>query len=404
MGDIDGKVRQLMEELGPKIIEDFHWLHENPELSFQEHDTTAFLRKEIEDLGIEILDSGLETGFIALLKGSCDGPCIALRADIDGLPVLEESTSTHPSKRTGQMHACGHDTHCGSLLGAARILARMKDQIHGSVKFLFQPAEEVNLGAKKLMSLNCLENPKVDAIFGLHNSPEIPLGTIAVKNGALMASVDRINITITGKGGHGGVPQRNFDPIVAAAAVIQAAQTIVSRNVSPIDSCVVSICNVRAGEGTTNNVCPDTVKMYGTIRCYKEETQHLVERRLNSILQNICEAYECTGELEYIYELPVTANNPSLFEAADSAVRGAGVQPVDPIPSTGGEDFSIYLQTGVPGFFYWLGTRNEENDCVYSWHSPHFKADDRCIPIGAGVYAMSVFEGIRAIENQKAQQ
>ena len=167
---------------------------------------------------------------------------------------------------------------------------------------------------------------------------------------------------------------------------------------------MVSICNVRAGEGTTNNVCPDTVKMYGTIRCYKEETQHLVERRLNSILQNICEAYECTGELEYIYELPVTANNPSLFEAADSAVRGAGVQPVDPIPSTGGEDFSIYLQTGVPGFFYWLGTRNEENDCVYSWHSPHFKADDRCIPIGAGVYAMSVFEGIRAIENQKAQQ
>ena len=398
MVEIGQKVRQLMEELAPKMIQDFHWLHENPEMSFQEHDTTAFLKKEVESLGIEILDSGLETGFIALLRGSSDGPCIALRADIDGLPVMEESSSQYPSKRPGYMHACGHDTHCGSLLGAARILSALRDDIHGSVKFIFQPAEEVNLGAKKLMGLNCLENPKVDAIFGIHNSPEIPLGTMAVKNGALMASVDRINITITGKGGHGGVPQRNVDPIVAAAAIIQAAQTIVSRNVSPIDSCVVSICNVRAGEGTTNNVCPDTVKMYGTIRCYKEETQHLVERRLNAIISSICEAYECSGELEYIYELPVTANNPALFQAADSAVRAAGAGPVDPIPPTGREGFSLFLLTRVPGFFYWLGTRNEENDCVYSWHSPHFKADDRCIPIGAGVYAMSVFEGIRAMQ------
>ncbi len=398
MVEIGQKVRQLMEELAPKMIQDFHWLHENPEMSFQEHDTTAFLKKEVESLGIEILDSGLETGFIALLRGSSDGPCIALRADIDGLPVMEESSSQYPSKRPGYMHACGHDTHCGSLLGAARILSALRDDIHGSVKFIFQPAEEVNLGAKKLMGLNCLENPKVDAIFGIHNSPEIPLGTMAVKNGALMASVDRINITITGKGGHGGVPQRNVDPIVAAAAIIQAAQTIVSRNVSPIDSCVVSICNVRAGEGTTNNVCPDTVKMYGTIRCYKEETQHLVERRLNAIISSICEAYEWSGELEYIYKPPVTTNNPLFSEAATSSLRAAGAEPVDPIPSTGGEDFSIYLQTGVPGFFYWLGTRNEENDCVYSWHSPHFKADDRCIPIGAGVYAMSVFEGIRAMQ------
>ena len=398
MVEIGQKVRQLMEELAPKMIQDFHWLHENPEMSFQEHDTTAFLKKEVESLGIEILDSGLETGFIALLRGSSDGPCIALRADIDGLPVMEESSSQYPSKRPGYMHACGHDTHCGSLLGAARILSALRDDIHGSVKFIFQPAEEVNLGAKKLMGLNCLENPKVDAIFGIHNSPEIPLGTMAVKNGALMASVDRINITITGKGGHGGVPQRNVDPIVAAAAIIQAAQTIVSRNVSPIDSCVVSICNVRAGEGTTNNVCPDTVKMYGTVRCYKEETQHLVERRLNAIISSICEAYECSGELEYIYDPPLPPTTPALPQAAARAARPAGAEPVDPIPSTGGEDFSIYLQTGVPGFFYWLGTRNEENDCVYSWHSPHFKADDRCIPIGAGVYAMSVFEGIRAMQ------
>ena len=246
------RVKELMTLYEGEFIETFRHLHQYPEMSFKEYETTAYIKEKLTGWGIEILDIGLETGVVGYLKGGKEGPCIALRADIDGLPVKEESSYAFPSKNEGKMHACGHDTHMASLLGAAHILADMREQIQGSVKFLFQPAEEINLGAKKMMSLHCLESPKVSAVFGMHNSPEIPIGTVAVKKGPLMAAVDRIIFTIKGKGGHGGIPQRNVDPIVAAAAVIQAAQTIVSRNVSPLDSAVVSICNVKAGEGTTN--------------------------------------------------------------------------------------------------------------------------------------------------------
>ncbi len=398
MSEIANEVQKLMKEFEPDFLERFRHLHQIPEMSFEEHETTAYIREKLSGWGIEIQDIGAETGVVGLLKGASEGPCIALRADIDALPVTEEASCPYPSQRKGMMHACGHDTHMASLLGAAQILSSMKEKLCGSVKFIFQPAEEINLGAKKLMELHCLENPKVDAIFGMHNSPEIPVGTVAVKNGPLMAAVDRIIFTIKGKGGHGGIPQRNVDPIVAAAAIIQAAQTVVSRNVSPIDSAVISICNVKAGEGTTNNVTPDEVKMYGTVRTYRVETEKMIERRLTEITESISKAYGCEGTLEYIYELAATVNNPSLYNAAYQAVTAIGAEPVDPDPSTGGEDFSDYLKSDVPGFFYWLGTRNEEKDCVYSWHSPKFKADEDCIAIGAGTYAMSVFQAIEELK------
>lgn len=391
------QVRRWMKELEPLFLRDFRWLHENPELSFREFQTTAYIRKELEEMGLEILDTGLETGLAALLKGDGEGPCIALRADIDGLPVEEDSSSKYPSRIPGVMHACGHDSHTASLLSGARILAKMRGELHGSVKFLFQPAEELNLGAKKMVELGCLEG--VDAVFGLHNSPEIPLGTVAVKRGALMAAVDRIEIRIKGKGGHGGIPQRNADPVVCAAALIQGIQTIVSRNISAIDSCVISVCSVKAGEGA-NNVVPDSVTMLGTVRTYSKEIQEKAVKRLNVLVEQIVEAYECKGELKYIYELPATINNEMLYEAAYQAVSSIGAEPVDPIPSTGGEDFSVFMQE-CPAFFYWLGTGNEENDCIYSWHSPHFKADERCIAIGAGTYAMSVFKGMECLRKEK---
>lgn len=397
MTDIAVEVQKLMKEYEPEFLENLHHIHQHPELSFKEFETTAMIKELLTKWNIEILDIGLETGVVGLLKGSTDGPCIALRADIDALPVKEESTNKYPSLNEGKMHACGHDTHTASLLGAAHILSTLRDEIHGSVKFLFQPAEEINLGAKKMMELKCLENPTVDASFGMHNSPEYPCGTVCVKKGPLMAAVDRIIFTIKGKGGHGGIPQRNVDPIVCAAAIIQAAQTIVSRNVGPIDSAVVSICNLKAGEGTTNNVIPDEVKMYGTVRTYDKDTQAMIDRRLHEITKSISEAYGCEGELQYLYELAVTDNNPILYDTAYAAVEATGAEPVDPIPSGGGEDFSEYLKTGVPGFFYWLGVRNEEEDCVYSWHSPHFKADERAIKYGAGTYAMSVFKAIEQL-------
>lgn len=401
-------VRHLMEKMEQEFYDIFRHCHENPELSFREFNTTAYIKETLRSLDIEVMEiEGLETGVVGLLRGGSDGPCIGLRADIDALPILEESTSPHPSKNPGVMHACGHDTHYGSLLCAAKILAAMREDIRGSVKFLFQPAEELNLGAKKMISLGCLENPHVDAIFGLHNSPEIPLGTVAVKDGPLMAGVDRIELTIHGKGGHGGIPQRNADPIVASAAIIQSLQTIVSRNLSPLQAGVVSICNIQAGHGTTNNVCPDEAQMYGTVRTYSQENKHFMDKRIHEITENIAAAYNTKADVKYIYELPVTDNTrrpgwPDLLSVANAAVTGAGAKPVDPEPSGGGEDFPIFVEgfdghPGVPGFFYWLGVRHEETDCVYSWHSPHFKADRECIPIGAGVYALSALEGCRAL-------
>lgn len=394
MKEIAQKVQRLMREKESQFLKDLHWFHENPEMSFQEYDTTAYIKRELEDMGVELLDVGLETGVVGMIRGKKEHPCIALRADIDALPVTEESSCTYPSKRPGMMHACGHDTHAASLLSAARILTELRDDLDGSVKLLFQPAEEVNLGAKKMVELGCLDD--VDAVFGLHNSTEIPLGTVAVKHGALMAAVDRIEITIKGKGGHGGIPQRNVDPVVCAAAVIQGVQTIVSRNVSPIDSCVVSICSMKAGEGA-NNVTPDTVTMLGTVRTYSKEVEACIVKRLEKLVESIASAYECEGILKYIYELPPTTNNEMLYQAAHDVVTDIGAEPVDPIPSTGGEDFSVFMEK-KPAFFYWLGTRNEENDCVYSWHSPHFKADERCIAIGAGTYAMSVFRAMECLK------
>ena len=399
MVDVAEKVRALMNEHESEFVETFKHLHRNPELSFQEYETTAFIKNYLQKLDIEILDVGLETGVVGLLKGAGDGPCIALRADIDGLPIQEESTCEFPSQRPGKMHACGHDTHTSSLLAGATILAALRSEIKGSVKFLFQPAEEINLGAKYMMNHNVLENPRVSAIFGLHNAPWIPCGSVCVKSGPLMAAVDRIIFTIRGKGGHGGIPQGNVDPIVAAAAIIQAAQTIVSRNVSPTDAAVVSICNVKAGEGTTNNVTPGEVKMYGTVRTYKKEVQDMVDQRLTEITQRISAAYGCEGTLQYLRELAVIDNNPCLYDAAFAAVSAVAT-PVDLVPSTGGEDFSEYLKSDVPGFFYWLGVRNEEQDCVYSWHSPKYKADTRAIAIGGGTYAMSVFAAIKQLKNK----
>lgn len=390
--DIAAVVREKMIEYDKYFKEDVKWFHENPELSFKEHQTTKYIKDRLEEFGVEILDIGMETGCVGYLKGAYSGPCIALRSDIDGLPIEEKSSSEHPSKKQGIMHACGHDIHMASLLGAARIMADLKGELHGAVKFLFQPGEEVMLGAKKFVEHKCLENPNVDAIFGLHNSPEVAAGSVTVQEGPLMAAVGCINITIKGRGGHGGIPQRNADPVVAAAAVIQSVQTIASRNISPMDSCVVSICSVKAGEEASNNITPDEVKMYGTVRTYRREVEERIRERLDEIISSVSEAYGCVGELEYIYELAVTENDPLLYEAAYQAVKKTGATPVKTNPSTGGEDFSAYLGHGIPGFFYWLGVKNEDKDCAYSWHSPHFKADDDVIATGAGVLVMSVFE------------
>ena len=393
------RIKEVVRTNEAEALDLFRHLHANPERSWQEHETTKLIKNELTKLGIEILDIGLETGVVGLLKGTKDGPCIALRADIDAVPMVDEEKSgcDYPSKVPGLVHACGHDTHTASLLGGAKVLAAMREDIRGSVKFFFQPAEEVNKGALHMLELNCMENPTVDAVFGLHCSNEVPVGSVAVKSGPLMAAVHRFYINVHGKGGHGGIPQRNRDPVVGAAAIIQALQTVISREASPLHPGVLTISSIHAGEGMTWNVTPELVKMAGTCRSYDKELGNKFEDSMRRIIENVAKGYNLTAELEYNYDLPATVNPAGMVPVALEAVEGIGATVFDPVPSTGGEDFTFFMDK-APGFLYWLGVRNEEKGYIHPWHSPFFRADEGCIAVGMGVYAASVFSAIEAIE------
>ena len=381
-------------------------LHQIPELGLKEYQTKAYLKKELEKMGYhpsEILETGL---YIYIDQGKEE--TIAFRTDMDALPITEKNDIPFKSKHEGCMHACGHDTHYVSLMGAATVLAEIREEIQGSVKFIFQPAEEHNFGAQHLITLGCLENPRPVACFSFHNSPEIPTGTVAVVPGPIMAGLHTFEITLTGKGGHGGIPHLNVDPVVGAAALIQSFQTIVSRNIAPVHAAVISVCSVHTDNGHISNVVPNQVNLMGTVRYYSYEDKALIKKRMQEITDGICSAYHLTGELVTSQDLPITTNTPlegqpSLYPIALAAAKAAGATPVEPEPSGGGDDFSYYSlgvngKEGVPSYFYWLGVGNEEKDCVYAWHSPHFKADTDILRLGAGTYALSVFTGIEAVK------
>lgn len=400
-----------------RFMEIFRYLHRHPETSNNEYGTSAYIEEILRGLGMEIIDLGMETGVVGLLRGGKEGPCIALRCDIDGLPVTEQSSCDFPSENEGVMHACGHDNHMSSLLGAAIILSEMRDDLRGSVKFIFQPAEERNLGAIAMISRDVLEDPRVDACFSFHNSPELPTGYVAVIPGPIMAGLNTIDITVTGKGGHGGIPHRNTDPVVAAAALIQSLQTIVSRNIAPTNAAVVSICSVHTSNAVTSNVVPDSVSMKGTVRFYSDDDKKTINRRIREIAEGIGAAYNCGTDFRTSEDLPVTSNAPhsghmDLYPVALRTVKDIGAQAVCPDPSGGGDDFAHYSlgaggKPGVPSFFYWLGDGNPEKDCVYSWHSPRYKTDPDAVVIGAQLLAVSALNTMDELlkpENEGASE
>ena len=378
-------IKETYPTLKNELVEIYQHLHRHPERSMQEYETTAYVKSYLIDLGYEIMEPEPETGVVAILRGKSESPCVALRADMDALPIQEESGVDYASLVPGTMHACGHDIHMTCLLGAAKLLAPLKGKLHGTVKLIFQPGEEGYLGARYMMKAGAFENPKVDAVFGLHNSPDVPLGSVGLKNGPLMAAVHRFYITLRGKG---AIPHRNIDPIPAGAAIIQSLQTLVSRETDPLKSCVVSICSLHAGDGLTFNVTPETLTMAGTCRCYDKDIENELENRIRCIVENSAAAYQLTGELEYHVDHRAVINDSHLYQTSCHALDCMDIPYMEPIPSTAGEDFSEYIDK-APIFLFWLGIRNEETGCTYPWHSPFFKADMECLPIGAAVYAAS---------------
>lgn len=363
------------------------YLHQHPEISMKEYKTTEFLKEKLISLGIELQDMGMDTGVVGILRTGKSGPVVGLRADIDAIKCHEMADVKDRSLAEGLMHACGHDFHTTALLGAAKVLSNMKDELSGDVVFIFQPAEETTSGAEELIKHGLFDNIKIDYIFGLHNRPEIETGKVAVKKGSLMAAKDNFTIVLRGVGGHGGMPHLTIDPIVCGASIINSVQTIVSRNVDPLDAVVVSICSIHGG--TPENLIVDEIVMTGSIRALSNKGRDTAKERLEAIVENTALTYGCKASLSYDGDVSLLYNSEKMYHlACEAAKRAMGKESViGTEPCLGSEDFAVYSKF-VPTFFYWLGVGKEEGSAP--WHNAYFATDDNALKSGALLLAESV--------------
>lgn len=386
--------------LFPKLKSLKDTLHRSPELSFCEHKTTALLKQELAHLGLRLVDSGMETGVVAVLEGERSGPTVALRADIDAIAEHEPTANAVCSQNDGVMHACGHDFHTTCLYGAAALLSRKRENLNGRVVFLFQPAEEITQGASAMLSYGLWERlgGKPACLFGLHNRPELLCGQIAVMEGPVMAGKTNFTVTLYGKAGHGGSPHKCVDPIVAGAALINGIQTIVSRSTNPLDALVCAVYSVRTD--APDFFVPTSLSLTGSIRFHSEEAGENAAARLKAMAESTAAAYGCTVEIALIPQVPVTKNAPSLFPVArNAAIKTTGETGiVTPLPDMGSEDFAVF-GAEVPSFFYWLGSGFPERKNA-PWHSREFITNDDALPLGAELLARSVLEALDGVSSK----
>ena len=363
-------------------------LHAHPELGFEEHRTARVVQENLARLGIEHHTGIGKTGIVAVIPGrsNASGRSVGLRADMDALPLLEENEFAHKSRYEGRMHGCGHDGHTTMLLAAARYLHEVRN-FDGIAYLIFQPGEEGYAGAKAMIEDGLFERFPAEQIYALHNWPGLPPGRIGITPGYAMAAADRIEITIDGRGGHGAHPHTVIDPVLVAGHIITAAQSIVSRNVSPIDTAVVSLCAMHAGHPGAMSVVPAHAKLVGTVRTFKPATQDMIEKRLTELVRSIGAAFGAVATLNYERVYPATLNHErqAIF-AADVAEALVGADNVerDLDPSMGSEDFSFMLQVR-PGAFARLGQGGAEGGCFL--HNSKYDFNDAVIPLGAGYLA-----------------
>lgn len=355
-------------------------LHQHPETGLEEYETAKFIEARLDTLGIPH-ERCTPTGVIGLLSGSAPGPVVMLRADIDALPILEENSHEYVSLNPGKMHACGHDTHTAMLLGVA---ARLKHEglAAGAVKLVFQPGEEGHHGASKMIAAGALENPHPESCYGQHVWASAPIGSILIEDGPVMAAVDRLEITVTGKGTHAAYPQGGVDPIYASAQIISALQSIVSRNVDPLLPAVVTIAVIQAG--TAHNIIPEQVKMIGTVRVFDDATHDILRNRIREIITGVASALGCQAELNYIPEHDATVNAPEIAALVrEEAIAIVGKDNVTANQRTmGAEDMSDFLRV-VPGAYAFIGAHNAEKGAIYPHHHPKFNIDEDALAIGA---------------------
>lgn len=363
---------EVEENLNRKLIEYRRELHSYPELSNKEFNTTKRIKKWLLSENIPILDFPLKSGIIAEIPGLKKGPTIAIRADIDALPITEMTNFTYSSKNSGIMHACGHDFHTAAILGAAIILNKRRSELIGNVRIIFQPAEEIAQGAKNFCQLGILEN--IQSIFSFHNKPDLPVGTIGIKSGPLMASVDRFKISIAGVGGHAGMPKECVNPIYIGNKIISNLDSILVD-----DSTVISI--TRFSSGNTWNVIPDKAELEGTVRTFHNNIREYIRDSLKLIIKKIESSFNTKITFEWLSYSSVVNNSETFTTILKSTATKLGYQITDAIPNTGGEDFSFYLDK-IPGFFVWIGVDGTKN-----WHSPSYNLNEDALFIAANYFA-----------------
>ncbi len=355
--------------LEKKLTEWFEWFHRHPELSYEEYETTDKIREVLTEAGVEILACALETGLVAIVRGAKEGPVQALRCDIDALPIREETNLPYTSEYEGKMHACGHDFHITAGIGCAVLLNERKDELAGTVKIIFQPGEESSLGALKVLETDVMED--VERIWGLHADPTNEAGTLGIREGYVTAAVDRFVITVKGVGCHGAHPDDGVDPIPAAAGIIQALQTIVTRNVNAFHPALLSVTRLTAGN--TWNVIPEEAVLEGTVRTMNPEDRKLFQKRMEEIAQGTAAAYGAVAEVEWIAGPPATYNDKKMAEACIGLAEKMGFAVVPEESSMGGDDFAFF-EENIPGCYIKVGTGKGQ-----LIHQPGFCVDKRAI-------------------------
>ncbi|PSN17696.1 amidohydrolase [filamentous cyanobacterium CCP5] len=383
-------IRLAIRDLQAQLVEWRRILHQRPELGFKEHITAEFIHQKLASWGIDHQVAVATTGIVACIQGRRPGPVLGIRADMDALPIQEQNPVPYRSLHDGVMHACGHDGHVTIALGTAYYLSQHRDDFAGTVKIIFQPAEEGPGGAKPMIEAGALQNPDVEAMIGLHLWNNLPLGTIGVRSGPLMAATEFFHCTITGKGGHGAIPHQTVDSIVVGAQVVNALQTIVARNIDPLKAAVVTIGEFHAGSAV--NVIADSARISGTVRYFDRAYSDYFEPRLNQIIGGVCQSHGATYQLDYTHLYPPVVNDPAMAELVRSVAMAVVETPAGVVPecqTMGGEDMSFFLEA-VPGCYFFLGAANADKGLAYPHPHPRFDFAETALAAGVEIFARCV--------------
>ena len=392
------KIKEESKSISDWIVKIRRELHEHPELMYEEFRTSELIRRELDKLDIQYIHPIAETGVLASI-GNGNGPCVALRADMDALPIHEETDVPFKSKIDGKMHACGHDCHVSMLLGAAKLLKDKESEINGTIKLLFQPAEEGGAGGKLMREEGALENPDVERIFGLHVWPQMPSGQIGSREGTFLAATSSLSLTVKGIGGHAAVPQLAKDPVLTSARIITNLQSIISRELDPLESGVVSITVINGGKAS--NVIPSEVKVKGTLRSLTMDGLKELQKRVKEISEGIAQTHGCEAIVEYVgNDYPPTVNDSEMWKFAKNVgIELLGDDNVSDLDAVmGGEDFAYYTEK-VKGCFVVLGMNNPDIDATYSVHHPMFKADEDALHIGTALHTIFALKSLEELTN-----